>query len=310
MTEADPGAFPLPDFPLEDDIAEMVEAIGRSAGADPVAVALQGVEVFIQLSHKRLDRPMEISAEIRGLCRALARAKLDCAPLVNLANDMIKPFEDFYGRGEGERMRADLRERAEGWREELFALERQRILQAAQLVQPNARVVLFGHETDLVDALRQARAAGVEFAAASVEGPNEAQPGALAEALHRFEIPVESVRLEEAAALIDGSVAVLLGAYGLAMSGLVHWAGTSNLARAAQAQQIAVHCLCGPERFFPFGCPVSLPDEGQGKEGVAGMWEVTPLGLLTSVVTGEAMLTADTLREALTQHPLIPSLLG
>lgn len=306
MSEPDQGAFPLPDFPLEADIEEMVAAVRDSRWADPVALALQGVEIFLQLSHKRwIERPLEVNFEIRGLCRALAHAQPACAPLMNLTNDMIKPLESFYGRGEGQRMREDMRERAENWREALFARERQRIMQAAQLIQDGSHLLLFGYGTDLIDALRQARAAGLEFTAASLSGPTD-PPDALAVALGLHGIPVAATRPDEAGILMKEATAILLGAHGLSPSGLVHWRGTSELVQLAEQHQVPRYCVCGPERFFPAGYSVPMPDAYDP----AGTWENTPLDLLTGVVTGEGTFSGDALRAALTQRRLESILLG
>lgn len=311
------------DFPLEEDLAGMVESIGESRALDPVVPALQGVEVFLHLSGKTyLERPLEVSADIRGLCRALVRAKPGCAPLVNLANDMIKPLANFYGRSEGEAMREDLRARAEAWRTALLDRERRRILKAAQLVGDGTRLLCYGFGMDLVGALRQARAAGVAFHVASVAGPPPGKASALADELERHDVACAVVAPRKIKWAAGRSSLVLLGACALTDTGFIHWRGSRPLAGAAREAAVPCYVLAGPEKFFPVGYPhpFASPETRSGPRhrgnatvgghvgpvpGLPGTpLDVTPLAWASGVVAGERVLSGAALTEALSRNRL------
>ncbi len=310
MTPDDTVAIetPMLDFPLADDIVAMVEAIRQSRATDPAVFALQGLEIFLHMSYKpEPERPSEINMDIRALCRALVRAKPDCAPLVNLANDMIKPLADFYARGEGDRMREDLRARAEQWREELLWREGQRILKAATLVKDGTKLLCHGFSNEIVGGLREAKSKGVEFSVTCTVGHPRQEGRALAEELTHHEIAAQLVSDEAAPAAVGQATLVLVGADSLSEQGLAYRAGTFALARAAQEVGVPFYALCGPEKFFPAGykhhATASTVEFGPG-------WDITPLEYLTGVVTGEATLSAEVLREVLAKRPVESLLLG
>ncbi len=285
------------DFPLEDDIAAMVETIRQNEATDPVIFALQAVDVFLYMSHKYyLERPIEVNADIRGLCRALVRTKPDCAPLVNLANDMIKPLEDFYGRGEGERMRADMRARAERWREELLWSESQRILKAGRMVADDAKLVCSGFSTEIIGALREAKSNGVKFSVTCLEGTNR-EGRTLSEELVRHDISAKVVFEKDLSSVVSGSTMVLIGADALSEEGLVYRMGTRALAEMAKEQHVPFNSLCGPEKCFPTGYhPKYTITKSKS--------DIIPLELLTGVVTGDATLPADGLRDVLRKRQI------
>jgi hypothetical protein len=105
-------------FQLEDDLAEVVAALAADGTAGPTALARRGAAVALMLTEKYYyERPLHIWQEVNGLARALVQARPECMPLVNFANDFVRPLPEVYGRGpdEGARMRADLRARVEAW---------------------------------------------------------------------------------------------------------------------------------------------------------------------------------------------------
>lgn len=295
---------PVYDFPLEEDIAAMVETIRKSCPTDPVVLALEAVEIFVHLSGKYyLERPLELNIDIRGLCRALVRAQPACAPLIWLANEMLKPLENFYAHGEGERMRADMRARAEALREEILTHERQRVFRAAQLVRPGTRVVCHGFSTEIVDALREARSAGINFWTSCIKGIRW-EGRVLAQELTRYGIPARVDSARDASAGLSDAALMLAGAYALGEQGLLYRAETGALADAAQASHVPCYALCGRDKFFPAGYPsdlyMPLPPEQE--------W--VPLEAWTGVITDQAILSPEQARAEWARHPLQSLLLG
>jgi translation initiation factor 2B subunit (eIF-2B alpha/beta/delta family) len=315
MTSPDLTWLPPPrlDFPLDEDIASLVEAIHQGHAADPVALALQGVEVYIHLSHKPyLYRPLEVNAEIRGLCRALVRARPDCAPLVNLANDMLKPLPVHYDRREGERMRTDMRARAEQWREELLWRESHRPLRAARLIQDGARLLCHGYSHEIVGVLRQAWSTGARFSVTCVAGLPRSDGQTLADELGHYSIAAEVVSDAAAPAGVAQATRILSGTHAIHEDGLVQRPGMLALAQAAQTANVPLTILCGPEKFFPAGYWPYLKQWSEAQPGgpFGPDWEITPLDYVSSVVTGDATLSGPEVRAVLAKRQVESLLLG
>ena len=283
---------PMMDFPLEDDIAGMIDTLRQNPATDSVIFALQAIEIFLHMSHKYyLERPIEVNADIRGLCRALVRAKPDAAPLVNLANDMIKPLPDFYGRSEGKRMRGDMRARVEQWREELLGRENQRILKGARMITDKARLVCHGFSTEIISTLREAKKNGMKFSVTSPEGTGK-DGRTLVDELVNYEIDAKLFPDKDLSSNVGNAKMVLIGADAISDQGLVYRPGTFALSEASKNNKVPLYSICGPEKFFPSGY------QPKGTSTTKNL-ETTPLENLTGVVTGEATLAPDALREVL-----------
>jgi translation initiation factor 2B subunit (eIF-2B alpha/beta/delta family) len=115
-------------------------------------------------------------------------------------------------------------------------------------------------------------------------------------------------------AIVGGARLVLIGGDTLAPEGLVHKAGTFGLALAARRAGVPVYALVGPEKLLPAVPPGALADGGgpeellpaalladapPGLRVVAPYFDLSPLELLTGVVTPDGVVEpAEAARQA------------
>jgi translation initiation factor eIF-2B subunit delta len=302
----------MPDTFIEDLIAELAQ--DRESGAAELAKKA-AVALAALADEGQATDAASFLREVVETGRKLILAQPSMAPLFNLVNTVLYGLDGISQLTEARR---GLKALAEGFADELEGRGETIAVEAAQVLSDGDTVLTHSRSSTVVRALARAKAGGVEFQVVCTESRPLYEGRALADELSRLGVPIVLVVDAAVGQMMQHAHLVVVGADGVSSAGLVNKTGTYLVALAARARGVPFYSLCGTEKLLPEGYPFfAIEDQASGEvwpdhpEGVRVLnryFEVTPIELLTGLVTEKGLLGPREVARALEDlkmHPLL-----
>jgi len=252
--------------------------------------------------------------EIRALGRALIDAQPAMAPMLNLVNHLFHAIESLE---DPQTIREKGIAAVQGFLEGLLTGPEKIKVHALPLLQGRRRVMTHSYSSTVLRVLENAR--GIEVICP------EARPLAeglrTAQALGKQGIQVRLVTDFAALSLVGESDLVMVGADAITLKGVVNKIGTYGLALAAREKRIPFYVLAGKEKFLPppFSDAIRIEKNDPKeitRETVTNVvvenryFDLTPLDLVSGVVTQEGMISGAEVRKQLQGQSISKGLKG
>ncbi|HTP12113.1 MAG TPA: translation initiation factor eIF-2B [Bacteroidota bacterium] len=285
---------------------------------------VSGAEVIMQRCANVLERVgqdpgLNDAGELQGALREAARLLVNAQPAMagvfNIANAFLW-VSDRTDTIQGLRERvAETGRRFSRFGDEHLALIAGR---AARLVQPGQTILTHSNSSTVFRALVEARKLGKEFSVICTESRPMLEGVTLAQGLAEAGIRVELVTDAGVFSLIGRAQCVLFGADAVSSQGLVNKAGTLGIATVARSLVVPCYALCSTAKISPLPGTLLVQREGNRHEAlprpspnvtpVNHYFDLTPLELLTGIITEEGTMPILAVRvaiSALNIHPLL-----
>jgi len=294
--------------PLPEGLAVALEEIrsDRMSGAAALArrAALAVLEAAPELS--RLAPPQRFSI-LAEAARRLVEAQPAMAPLVNLADSLLRQSDE-------------LEQAARDFLARLDAARRAVSRHGAALIADGASLLTHSASQAVLDALLAARAEGKRFLVYVTESRPQCEGVSLARRLGEAGIPVRLVIDAALFARLADCDLTVTGADSVSRAGVVNKTGTALAALAARARGKPFYVLCGSEKFLPGDYILPAEPPKPAEEILANAppnvtvenfyFETTPLELLTGIVSEEGVLNPQQLLSRLAARQVHPALLS
>lgn len=258
-------------------------------------------------------------ADLAEVGRFLAAAQPAMAPLVRLANTALWAAD----RAPVGEKRAAVEQAAQAFAAGLTTSAALAVAGAAAALPAHAVVVTHSASSVVEATLRHAHAQGRLSRVVASEARPLAEGAALARRLAAAGIPVTLVTDALAPSLVGAADVVLVGADTVAPSHVVNKAGTYPLALAARECETPLMVVAGSEKLLPaalFDAGAAVGEARDSAEVLAHpppgvsvlnrQFDLTPLDLVTWVVTERGPLTRDGVIAACEAIVVHPALLG
>lgn len=305
-------------FDLPVRIQTSVEQIRTDNTSGAVALTLRAAETMALLA---ADAGVTTAAGLLELlieaARALANAQPAMAPILNLANTVL------WRAGTAtdlSRMQAEIGAACREFVHRLEASGGEVSRQASSLISDGVTVMTHSHSQTVLNALVAARQAGRQFEVICPESRPICEGTAMARHLGNAGIRVTLVVDAAMLSLLKRAQIVMAGADSVSDRGVVNKTGTSLLALAAGNRGTAFYVLCASDKILPAGYalpaeppkPVSeITAESSPNVTVENFYfDLTPLDLVTGVVTEEGILAPEQLRQRQGKTQMHPALLS
>lgn len=279
---------------------DWIEGIRRDNSSGAAALAARAALQLEAWSRRRRSQ-----AERLQVARELVRAQPRMAPLVNLASRFLEA-----GPQPAQACREFLRR--------MKASAAKAATRAATLISDGDAVLTHSFSSTVLGALRRAAAQGKRVRVIVTESRPVNEGVALARELARVGIPARLIVDAAAASWVRESHLVLVGADAISPEGVVNKIGTAALALAARHSGVPVYAVATADKFVPSGYRLPPEPARDPHEVLAGdlpgvtvanyYFEVTPLELLTGVITEAGVRTADMLQQRWACPPVHPAL--
>lgn len=237
---------------------------------------------------------------LRRLTQLILNAQPAMAPLLRLANVLWLVAEAGGGP-------AEIAEAARAFARRLAAGTAAVAAAALPLVPRRGLVVTLSRSGAVLTALERAAAAGRRFAVLCSEGRPGGEGLLLARALRRRGLAVRVVPDAALPGLVAPAQAVLVGADAVLPGAVVNKIGTFPLALAADRARVPFYVLAESAKFLPpalaprYAAPPARP-RAVAVEG--RIFEATPLGWVTGLVTEEGIVRPGRLAGRLARVPV------
>lgn len=301
-------------FPKEID--SELERIRSANTSGAEALTMMSAEVFSLLVGQSFpSRAEELSDLISGVAKALVDAQPSMAGIFNLANKTLWATE-------GKTTIGELKSALDATVQELVLSSAKHLQSitviASQLIRSGITVVTHSFSSTVYASLVTARKSGTEFAVVCTESRPMCEGVELARQLGQAGIPVTLVADAAVFALIPKASAVFFGADAITAEGLVNKIGSEAIAVVAQRNAVPCYALCTTQKIVPADSRLSrnkprpateiLSESRQGVTPLNLYFSVTPLELLTGIVTERGMLTPTKITiiaAAMKTHPVL-----
>ena len=247
--------------------------------------------------------------------RQLVAAQPTMASMLHLVNHVLlaaEGWQDLNG------LRAQTSTAAQGFAQLLCQRGEAVACHAADLMPDQTTVVTLSHSSAVREALLAAHRQGKGVHVVCSESRPADEGLGLARLLAEAGLTTTLVADAALPAWIGQARVVLVGADSVSVEGVVNKTGTFGLALAARHHHVPLYALCGSEKFWPAALrppPIEdkpaeelWPHPPSGVKIVNRYFESTPLRFFASIVTEDGLLTADQVRQALTELKVHPSL--
>ena len=276
---------------------EVLQGIRQDSRSGAAQLAQRGAKLLLDALKQGKGE------EIRALGKALVDAQPAMAPIINLVNHLFQAIESLEDPQE---IREKGRAAVQGFLDSLItALERIKV-HALALLQGKKVVMTLSYSSTVVGVLVLAQ--GIEVICP------ESRP--LCEGLRTAkELGAKGIRTRlvadlAALSLVKESDLVLVGADAITPEGAVNKIGTYGLALAAREGKIPFYVLAGTEKFLPSPFSKTLRIEKKDPTEITCetiphgkvenvYFDLTPLDLITGVVTQEGAIAGGEVRKQL-----------
>jgi len=294
LVKAEAGGDPLARSPSPEEVLEEIRQDRYSGAAE---LAQQGAKLLLDaLKQGRAD-------EIRTLARALIDAQPAMAPMLNLVNHLFYAIESIQ---DPRTIREKGTAAVQGFLDSLITGAEKIRGHALALLQGKRVVMTLSYSSTVLQVLGHSQ--GIEVICP------ESRP--LCEGLQTARelgakgIQVRLVTDFAALSLVGESDLVLVGADAITPEGAVNKIGTYGLALAARDKAIPFYVLAGKEKFLPPPFAQALRIEKKDPTEITReiiphgrvenvYFDLTPLDLITGVVTQQGVIAGDEVRRLL-----------
>jgi translation initiation factor eIF-2B subunit delta len=298
------------------EVVESVAAIAVDNRQGAAQIAEQAADLMIRRAEaSRSSSPQEFRRDLRDFGWSLIHAQPVMAPLVNLVNRVLWAIEEPQSLHDLIRTVVEV---AEGFKHQL----RQHALHVAEgaltLISDGITIVTLSYSTTVQHALRHAQRAGRRFRVVCGESRPILEGRQTAAILAEYGIPTRLVIDAELPAHIAQAQLVIVGADMLSTQGLVNKVGTYGMALTAHAKGVGFYALCGSEKFvLPGFRPLEQLDRPRSEIWAEAppnvhirnrYFDVTPLELLSGIVTERGVLPVAAIEAWLASTHLHPAL--
>ena len=236
----------------------------------------RAVELFVLVA-ARADGTQTI-AQTRDsaieACARLVKAQPRMAPLINLANAVIRAANTATSASE-------VLESAAGaafeFNQRCIRAATAAAHNAAGLIRQGARVLTHSRSSTILRTLIDAHNAGIEFSVVATESRPLLEGRALAEALALRGLSVTLIADAAAASALNGVTCILVGADRVTPAGLENKIGTRLIALAAAEQRIPAYAVADSSKFINPPDPRALTEARRPPEE---LWPNAPDGVL------------------------------
>ncbi len=284
-----------PKLPVE--LERELVAIRADNTSGAVDLVCRAAEVVRAASH--------VPSYTRAVCLAAVRAQPTMAPMVNLADMVLKGLD-------GGESAAKI---CGGFVKSLAAAGERIAKRAAGLVEEDMTVLTHSYSRTVLDGLTAAARTRKSLNVICTESRPAGEGISLARRLHETGIEVTVVTDASVYRVMNRADLVMCGADSVMADGFVNKTGTALLALAARERGRPLYVLCGTQKFLPRGWTAtperSRPADEIVSADMAGIlvdnryFETTPLDLVRGVVTEAAILAPAEIRALLPEraHP-------
>lgn len=287
------------------DANPLIRAIREDNQSGSIALTLKAGEGLLNYAHTlRNTSPIEARRALAELAVQLALAQPAMAALFNLANATL-----FAADGTAE---TNMLARVEEAVTEFCAsLKRSTALiaeRAAKLIPDGAVIITNSASATVFECFKKAQDLGRRFRVICPESRPMLEGVELARRLGALKIPVTLIADALAPSFMSEADCVIVGGDALSMQGLINKIGTYSLALAAKAAAVDFWALLSTQKFLPEGQKLLIPNMNpiellpKAPEGVKicnRYFDVTPLNLISRVITEEGELNEAQIKQKL-----------
>jgi translation initiation factor 2B subunit (eIF-2B alpha/beta/delta family) len=255
-----------------------------------------------------------IGGDLQGLKTGLCRLATVRPPFASLFRLASRAAEGSGDRCTPPRIAEHLQDVADHFSTELQAQHQAVVTTGADLLRGPTRVLTISASSAVQDTLVQAHRGGANISVTCLESRPGREGVTIANALAGAGIPARLAIDAAAARLVREADLVLVGGDTLSQSGLIHKVGTLGLTLAAHHCGVPVYVLAGSLKFLPRPVRGWQADGGPGTELVeqAGQrvevwnryYDLTPLDLLSRIVTEHGLLTPANAAKLAVEQPV------
>jgi len=282
---------------LPSGMAKALWEIKKDTSSGAAELAEQGAKLL--LDALKQGQGMEIKA----LGRALIDAQPAMAPMLNLVNYLFHAIESIQ---DPQAIREKGKIAVQGFLDSLRTASEKIRGHALGLLKGKKRVMTHSYSSTVLGVLEHAR--GIEVICPEARPLGEGL--STARALGEQGIRVRLVTDFAALSLVGESDLVMVGADAITLEGVVNKIGTYGLALAARDNSVPFYVLAGWEKFLPPPFAQALRIEKKDPQEITQetipnvavenrYFDLTPLELITAVVTQAGVISADEVRRQL-----------
>jgi translation initiation factor eIF-2B subunit delta len=297
-------------------IADSIEAIGQDNVSGATALTLHGAEALAVFARTcPAKTPQAFREALIQVGRQLVAAQPSMASMLHLANQVLSAAE---GPDNLNGLRAQTSTAAQGFAQLLRQHAKAVARHATDLMPDPTTVVTLSHSSAVREALLAAHRQGKQVHIVCSESRPANEGLGLARLLAEAGLTTTLVADAALPAWIGEAQVVLVGADSVSVEGVVNKTGTYGLALAARHHHVPLYALCGSEKFWPATFPSPSIKDKPAEELwphpppdvkiVNRYFESTPLPFFAAIVTEDDLLTADQVRQVLTELKIHPSL--
>jgi translation initiation factor eIF-2B subunit delta len=293
---------------LPSGMAKALGEIRQDTRSGAAELARRGAKLLLDaLKRGRAD-------EIRALGKALVDAQPAMAPMLNLVNHLFHAIESLQ---DPQAIKEKGRAAVQGFLDDLCTAPEKIKEHTLGLLKGKRGVMTHSYSSTVLGVLEHAR--GIEVICP------EARP--LGEGLRTAkELGAKGIRVRlvtdfAALSLVGECDLVMVGADAITLAGIVNKTGTYGLALAAREKRIPFYVLAGKEKFLPRpfsdairiekNDPKEITQESIPNVVVENRYfDLTPLDLVSGVVTQEGMISGAEVRKQLQGQSISKRLQG
>ena len=276
-------------------------ALNNRSGA--AEILPRAVDLF-ELLAARADDTLTISQARKSAieaCAGLVRAQPRMAPLINLANAVIRATESSASAVEVLKAAAGA---AFEFNQRCSRAAAAAATNAAALIRQGATVLTHSRSSTILRTLIDAHNAGTNFSIIATESRPLREGRTLAEALTMQGLGVTLIADAAAASVLDVVTCVLVGADRVTPLTIENKIGTRLIALAASEQQVPMYAVADSSKFINPPDPLSLSEERRPPDelwpnspsGILVLnryFEETPLHHFTGIITEDGVLSPE-----------------
>ena len=303
---------------MDPDVAYRITQLAEDHRSGATALAAQAAEVFtLAAETSRAPGEAQFLADLAEVGHVLMAAQPAMAPLFHLANGILNAVE----RAPAEAKRTAVSATAKGFVAGLTRRNAKLVDVAQAHFGPQEVVLTLSASATVEAALRRAHNAGLTRRVLCAESRPLNEGVEMARRLAEAGVAVTLVADALAPSLVSEATLVLVGADTVSARGVVNKAGTYALALAAEAAARPFVVLAASDKLLPTrltdlaalvgeerAAVEMLPAPIPGVAVLNRPFDLTPLGLVSAVVTEKGALDADGVGAAcaaLAVHPLL-----
>lgn len=288
--------------PMIEECENALRAIREDNTSGASELVHRAVECLILFSETSEDpSPSHFKSDLLGFMHRLISSQPAMAPFFNLANVVLMRIEDAENV---EGIKEAIGESANTFLRRLREIPRRIAIHAASLFSGKEGILTHSFSSTVFEAIRFASNAGRGLKVICTESRPAREGVNLAKKLAAEGVKVHLALDSAAPSLLREVDLVLTGGDALSPSGLVNKIGTYGIATAAKELGVPFYALCGTDKILTEGLAKRLriepkdpgevlPTPHPGVEVINHYFDITPIELLSGVVTEEGVWQRD-----------------